>query len=132
MKLATKILVVPLLCLSCSGQQHVIQTIGESHSDTIYLTNVCFDSIYIDRYQNTFLKADTVYVEKTMVEYRFRQLRDTLRVHRVDSVPVIREVEIVRRERYIPWWSKVLNAAGGIALMLLALRILMKYIRQGL
>lgn len=125
-------LVVPLLCLSCSGQQHVVQTIGESHSDTIYLTNVCFDSIYIDRYQNTFLKADTVYVEKTMVEYRFRQLRDTLRVHRVDSVPVIREVEIVRRERYIPWWSKMLNAAGGIALTLLALRILMKYIRQGL
>ena len=125
-------LVIPLLCLSCSGQQHVVQTIGESHSDTVYLTNVCFDSIYIDRYQNTFLKADTVYVEKTMVEYRFRQLRDTLRVHRVDSVPVIREVEIVRRERYIPWWSKVLNAAGGIALMLLVLRILMKYIRQGL
>lgn len=125
-------LVIPLLCLSCSGQQHVVQTIGESHSDTIYLTNVCFDSIYIDRYQNTFLKADTVYVEKTMVEYRFRQLRDTLRVHRVDSVPVIREVEIVRRERYIPWWSKMLNAAGGIALTLLALRILMKYIRQGL
>ncbi len=125
-------LVVPLLCLSCSGQQHVVQTIGESHSDTVCLTNVCFDSIYIDRYQNTFLKADTVYVEKTMVEYRFRQLRDTLRVHRVDSVPVIREVEIVRRERYIPWWSKVLNAAGGIALMLLVLRILMKYIRQGL
>lgn len=125
-------LVIPLLCLSCSGQQHVVQTIGESHSDTVYLTNVCFDSIYIDRYQNTFLKADTVYVEKTMVEYRFRQLRDTLRVHRVDSVPVIREVEIVRRERYIPWWSKVLNAAGGIALMLFVLRILMKYIRQGL
>ena len=125
-------LVIPLLCLSCSGQQHVIQTIGESHSDTIYLTNVCFDSIYIDRYQNTFQKADTVYVEKTMVEYRFHQLRDTLRVHRVDSVPVIREVEIVRREQYIPWWSKMLNVAGGIALTLLALRILMKYIRQGL
>lgn len=125
-------LVVPLLCLSCSGQQHVVQTIGESHSDTIYLTNLCFDSIYIDRTQNTFQKADTVYVEKTMVEYRFRQLRDTLRVHRVDSVPVIREVEIVRRERYIPWWSKMLNVAGGIVLMLLAMRILMKYIRQGL
>ena len=92
-------LLIPLLCLSCSGQQHAIQTVRETHSDTVYLTNVCFDSIYIDRTQNTFQKADTVYVEKTMVEYRFRLLRDTLRVHRVDSVPVIREVEVVRRER---------------------------------
>ena len=125
-------LLIPLLCLSCSGQQHAIQTVGETHSDTVYLTNVCFDSIYIDRTQNTFQKADTVYVEKTMVEYRFRQLRDTLRVHRVDSVPVIREVEVVRRERYIPWWVKVLSTAGVIALMVLAIRILMKYIMQGL
>ncbi len=109
-------LLIPLLCLSCSGQQHAIQTVGETHSDTVYLTN----------------EADTVYVEKTMVEYRFRQLRDTLRVHSVDSVPVIREVEVVRCERYIPWWVKVLSTAGVIALMVLAIRILMKYIRQGL
>lgn len=132
MKMTLLALVIPLLCLSCTGQQRVVETIGASHSDTVYLTNVCFDSIYIDRYQNTYRNADTVYVEKTKVEYRYSQHRDTLRINRVDSVPVIREVEIVRREQHIPWWSKLLSAAGGIALTILAIRIVMKYFRQRL
>lgn len=132
LKLFILALVVQMLCHSCTGQRHVIQTVGESHSDTIFQTNVCHDSIYIDRYRNTFRKADTVYVENIRVEYRYRQLRDTLRVHKVDSVPVIREVEVVVHEPYIPWWSKLLSIAGGIALMVLTVKLITRYSRQGL
>ena len=90
--------------------------------DTLYLHQVQYDSIYVYRDRYVDRSRDTLYVQERSVEYRYRLLRDTLRIHQVDSVPVIREVEVVREVRRTPWYVKGLAAIGLVALLLFLLR----------
>lgn len=69
---------------------------------------------------------DTLLVETTRTEYRYRLLHDTLRITATDTVPVVHEVEVVRRERYTPWPTKILAWTGIILLATLLLRLCMK------
>lgn len=87
--------------------------------DTLYLSNVKYDSVYIDNWHKVYQQSDTVCMESTKYEYRYKLLRDTVCKTRIDTIPVIREVEVVREVRYIPMWAKVLSGAGAAALLLL-------------
>ena len=59
-----------------------------------------YDSVYIDRSFDTDRTSDTITVTKTMTEYRYRLLRDTVRIVQRDSIPYevrITEVKEVRK-----------------------------------
>ena len=90
--------------------------------DTLYLHQVQYDSVYVYRDRYVDRSRDTVYVNDRSVAYRYRLQRDTLRIHRVDSIPVIREVEVVREVVRTPWYVKGLAAIGLVALLLFLLR----------
>ena len=90
--------------------------------DTLYLHQVQYDSVYVYRDRYVDRSRDTVYVNDRSVAYRYRLLRDTLRIHQVDSVPVIQEVEVVREVEHTPWYAKGLAAVGLVALLLFLLR----------
>ena len=90
--------------------------------DTLYLHQVQYDSVYVYRDRYVDRSRDTVYVNDRSVAYRYRLQRDTLRIHRVDSIPVIREVEVVREVARTPWYAKLLAAVGLVALLLFLLR----------
>ena len=90
--------------------------------DTLYLHQVQYDSIYVYRDRYVDRSRDTLYVQERSVEYRYRLQRDTLRIHQVDSVPVIREVEVVREVARTPWYAKLLATVGLVALLLFLLR----------
>ena len=90
--------------------------------DTLYLHQVQYDSVYVYRDRYVDRSRDTVYVNDRSVAYRYRLQRDTLRIHQVDSVPVIREVEVVREVARTPWYAKLLAAVGLVALLLFLLR----------
>jgi len=111
---------------SC-GTTKQVQLVERIHQDTIYRNKLQYDSIFIhqDRSQEYHLnplnplkpsETDTLFVKDVSIEYRYRLLRDTVKLHQVDSIPVIKEVEVTREVRYIPWWSKVLNWIGLAAL----------------
>ena len=68
---------------------------------------------------------DTVYLKDSILEYRYKLLRDTVYKTQIDSIPVIREVEVVREVRHIPWYAKLLSWIGIIALILLLARLLL-------
>ena len=72
---------------------------------------------YVDR------SHDTIYIKDKSVEYRYKLLRDTVRKVRVDSVPVIREIEVVKEVKYIPWYAKALSALGVLTIAVLLLRL---------
>ena len=67
---------------------------------------------------------DTLFIHDRTVEYRYRLLRDTVRISRVDSIPVIKEVEVVREVRHLPPWAKILNWMGAAAFAFLLIRFL--------
>lgn len=76
-----------LLC-SCGTSRHVqMQVTDHVHKDTIYLSNIQYDSVYIDRSFDTDRTRDTITITKTMTEYRYRLLRDTTRIVQRDSIP---------------------------------------------
>ena len=90
--------------------------------DTLYLHQVQYDSVFVSQERYVDRSRDTLYVQERSVEYRYRRLTDTLRIHQVDSVPVIREVEVVREVARTSWYAKLLAAVGLVALLLFLLR----------
>ena len=117
------LLVVACTLIGCATSKQATQVVESSLHDTVYLNKVVYDSIYIDNWHHTYLKADTVVVEKTKYEYRYKLLRDTVYKARIDSVPVIREVEVVREVRRVPWYAKVLSVLGILLLIILLFKI---------
>ena len=117
-----------LLCfLFCTllagcGTQRELPVVERIQRDTLYLHQVQYDSIYVYRDRYVDRSRDTLYVQERSVEYRYRLQRDTLRIHQVDSVPVIREVEVVREVARTPWYAKLLATVGLVALLLFLLR----------
>ena len=85
--------------------------------DTLYLHQVQYDSIYVYRDRYVDPSRDTLYVQERNVEYRYRRLTDTLRIHQVDSIPVIREVE------HPPWYAKLLAVMGLVGIFLFIFKI---------
>ena len=115
--------VVACTLFGCATSRPTSQVVEASLRDTVYVNKVLYDSVYIDNWYYTYHKADTVVVEKTKLEYRYKVLRDTVFRARIDSVPVIREVEVVREVRYVPWYAKVLSVVGGLFLIIIVFKI---------
>ena len=117
-----------LLCLLfCTllagcGTQRELPVVERIQRDTVYLHQVQYDSVFVSQERYVDRSRDTLYVQERSVEYRYRRLTDTLRIHQVDSVPVIREVEVVREVARTPWYAKLLAAVGLVALLLFLLR----------
>ena len=118
------ILLVACTLIGCATSRQATQVAVASAHDTVYFNKVLYDSIYIDSWHHTYQKADTVVVEKTKLEYRYKLLRDTVFRARIDSVPVIREVEVVREVRRVPWYARALSWLGALFIILLILKIL--------
>ena len=118
-----------LLCLLfCTllagcGTQRKTSVVERVTRDTLYLHQVQYDSVYVSQERYVDRSRDTVYVNDRSVAYRYRLQRDTLRIHRVDSVPVIREVEVVREVARTPWYAKLLSAIGLLGLFLFLFKI---------
>ena len=108
---------------SCSTHRHTAEVVTHTARDTLYISQIAYDSIYIDRWQSSYQKADTVYLEQIRREYKYQLIRDTIRTVRIDSIPVIKEVEVVREVTRLPWWSKAFSTLGFVFLMIMAYRI---------
>lgn len=113
MKKSVIVIVIVLTGCATTRQAQVVERVSR---DTLYLNHIQYDSIYVDNWQLTDRSRDTIYLEKSHIEYRYKLLRDTVRVVQIDSIPVIKTVEVVKTERYIP---KVYKASFWICIILL-------------
>ena len=142
--LLTLILCVTLLvCCSCGSTKVVTQTVRDVSVDTVYLSNVQYDSIYIyqertsDYHMNPLnplkpSETDTVFIKDVSVEYRYKLLRDTIKVVQHDSIPILREVEVVREvPRPKTWFDRLCRYAFFLlcgALLFFVYRCIRKFI----
>ena len=104
MKKSVIVIVIVLSVLSvvsCSTPR-MATVVRETTRDTLYLNHIQYDSIYIDNWQLTDRSKDTIFIEKVRLEYKFKLLRDTVYKVQIDSIPVIREVEVIKTEKYVP------------------------------
>lgn len=85
---------IPILLCSCSTSRHVQMQVAEHvHKDTVYQSNIQYDSIYVLQDKYTDRSKDTLLIKETNIEYRYKLLRDTIRFVRCDSIPY--EVRII-------------------------------------
>ena len=90
------------LVLAGCATRRPLQVAEHVTRDTVYINKLQYDSIYIDNRQKVYRQSDTIYLYRTKYEYRYRLLRDTIYKTQIDSIPVIREVEVVREVRHVP------------------------------
>ena len=111
-------LVLLLLLLSSCGtaSTSAIVPVHSATHDTIFLRSMKYDSVYIDRWQRIERKADTVFCDRAKTEFRYRLLRDTVYKTRTDTILVVKQVPVIRKERYTPPFTKFLASLGIIAL----------------
>ena len=106
-----------LLLSSCrTASNTAIVPVHSATHDTLWLSKVKYDSVYIDRWQRIERKADTVFYDRVKTEFRYRLLRDTVYKTRTDTVPVVKQVPVIRKECYTPPFTKFLACLGIIAL----------------
>lgn len=116
-------------CKPTSNTTAIVPVHSATH-DTIFLRKLKYDSIYIDRWQRIERKADTVFYDRVKTEFRYRLLRDTVYKTRTDSVPVVKQVPVIRKERYTPPFTKFLAYLGIIALGAISIFIIFKFKRS--
>ena len=143
-----------LVCCSCGSTKAVTQLVEHTSIDTVYLSNVQYDSIYI--YQdhvsehhlgtlppvnskgeclNTPMRTDTLYIKDKSIEYRYKLLRDTIRVVQRDSIPY--EVTITETKeitRPLTWYDHLSRAILWLNIgfvLLMVIRLFRKFKNLG-
>ena len=115
--------------IGCKSAKQAAQLIREVRTDTLYLSSQHYDSIYVSRDHFTDRSRDTVYIKDSILEYRYKLLRDTVYQTRVDSIPILREVEVVREvPRKRNWIDYLCYTITAILSGLLLIRVL-RYLR---
>lgn len=120
---------VLLLC-GCKSIEYVPVVQKETHTDSIYLTKVQRDSIWLHDSIRVEARNDTVRVDRWHTKYVERLLHDTLYLSKRDSIPVPYEVvkevpaKVSKMERAFMW----LGILSLMALTLLVGRWLSKHV----
>ena len=88
---------------SCASTKHVETIPLETlRHDTLYINKEHYDSIYIDNSHLIDRGGDTIVIKDTKTEYRFRFLRDTIRITKRDSIPYEVRTTITKEVRKPP------------------------------
>ena len=118
-------LLVSALFPGCGSLRHhpPVEVVDRMSHDTVYVSNWHYDSVYVYRDRSIDRSRDTVYLQESWVEQHYRLIHDTLRVCQVDTIPVVRTVEVVKPERYVPWYVMLLSWLGIIWLVLLIAKL---------
>ena len=132
----TLILCVTLLvCCSCGSTKVVAQTVRDVTVDTVYLSNVQYDSIYIfqertsDYHMNPLnplkpSETDTVLIKDVSVEYRYKLLKDTICVVERDSIPYqVTVTEIKEMTRPLTWYDHLTRSFFWIVIGILFVQL---------
>lgn len=124
------LLLVGWLVCSCKSVEYVPVVQKETHTDSIYLTKVQRDSIWLHDSIRVEARNDTVRVDRWHTKYVERLLHDTLYLSKRDTIPVPYEVvkevpaKVSKMERAFMW----LGILSLMALTLLVGRWLSKHV----
>lgn len=126
---------LPALVLTGCATRRQLQVVDRITHDTIYQSNVHYDSIYVSQDKYIDRSRDTVYLRDVSVEYRYRHLRDTIYKVQHDSIPyqvTVTEVKEITRPlslfdhlTHFTFWLVV-----G-ALLLLIIRVIIRLKKSG-
>ena len=123
------------LVLTGCATRRQLQVVDRITHDTLYQSNVHYDSIYVSQDRYIDRSRDTLLIKDKTVEYRYRLLRDTIYKVQHDSIPyqvTVTEVKEITRPlslfdhlTHFTFWLVV-----G-ALLLLIIRVIIRLKKSG-
>lgn len=128
MKRLPVIFIITLLCLvSCKTQRHTLtEYVYLDRTDTIRIERVKTDSVSVHDSIVTYIKGDTIRIEKWHTEYRDRVRVDTVvKVLKETVYQTKTEIEIKEVNR-LYWWQTSLMWIGVVSLIVLIVWIVWK------
>ena len=131
------------LMTACGASKHVTQVVHDTRVDTVYLNSKQYDSIYIfqDRvsehhlgtlpaiksdgqYLEAPVRTDTLYVKEVSIEYRYKLLKDTIRVVERDSIPYqVTITETKEIQRPLTWFDHLTRSVFWIVIGILFVQL---------
>lgn len=110
-------LIVLLTSATCFSACHTVRVVEQVPiHDTVRVTRVTRDSIYIDRWHTEYVKGDTVYVTDEVTKEVTKYVTDTLYRTVEKPVTITRTVEV---KKPLTWWQK--TQQGGFWVLLAAI-----------
>ena len=116
-----------LICLlfgSCKSVEYVF--VPQTHTDTLIVTKVQHDSIYINDSTVITEKGDTVTIEKWHTKYVEKQIHDTTYVSKTDTIPKPYPVE-KEMPAELTWWQQTRLYIANILLWALLIFAFIKW-----
>ena len=123
------ILMIALMGLMSCSTHRVVEQVKEMHTDTVYVTSLQYDSIYIYNDKTLDRTKDTVYLRELSTEYRYKLLRDTLRIIETDTIYIPYGVKVAdngKDQSFLPRFSELAKAAFLVVTAALALWVALR------
>ena len=123
------ILMIALMGLMSCSTHRVVEQVKEMHTDTVYVTSLQYDSIYIYNDKTLDRTKDTVYLRELSTEYRYKLLRDTLRIIESDTMYIPYGVKVAdngKDKSFLPRFSELAKAAFLVVTAALALWVALR------
>lgn len=122
------ILAVCLSVTSCNHFKQIVEKPVYIH-DTLTATHFIHDSVMLHDSTVVMLKGDTVYIDRTHTEYRYKLIHDTTSV--IKEIPVeVTTTEIKEVEKPLKWYQSGFIFVGVVSLVVLIGYIVVKLIRK--
>ena len=115
--------------MSCITHRHAVTVEREMHTDTVYIATQQYDSIYIYNDKTLDRTKDTVYLRELSTEYRYKLLRDTLRIIETDTIYIPYGVKVTDNGKdkcFLPRFSELAKAAFLVVTAALALWVALR------
>ena len=115
--------------MSCSTHRHASAVEQGTHTDTVYIATQQYDSIYIYNDKTLDRTKDTVYLRELSTEYRYKLLRDTLRIIESDTIYIPYGVKVAdngKDKSFLPRFSELAKSAFLVVTAALALWVALR------
>ena len=123
------------LVLTGCATRRQLQVVDRITHDTLYQSNVHYDSIYVSQDKYIDRSRDTVYLRDFSVEYRYRHLRDTIYKVQHDSIPYqVTVTEVKESTRPLSLFDHLTHFTFWLvvgALLLLIIRVIIRLKKSG-
>ena len=123
------ILMIALMGLMSCSTHRVVEQVKEMHTDTVYVTSLQYDSIYIYNDKTLDRTKDTVYLRELSTEYCYKLMRDTLRIIETDTIYIPYGVKVADKGKdksFLPRFSELAKAAFLVVTAALALWVALR------
>ena len=123
------ILMIALMGLMSCSTHRVVEQVKEMHTDPVYVTSLQYDSIYIYNDKTLDRTKDTVYLRELSTEYRYKLLRDTLRIIETDTIYIPYGVKVAdngKDKSFLPRFGELAKVAFLVVTAALALWVALR------